>query len=253
MIQRAVRVQPQNRERYEEAVRLRAAGWSVGRVADALNLPTSTAWRWLDPEYNERQKQRSRDLKETYRGTCRECGGTTSGCNGPGRAAELCGDCSRQKQRDNKIWTRDTVLDAIRRFAAEHGRPPTAYEWLYRPGPGYPYVNSVMGSGNQPFAKWADAIQAAGFPRPGYGRRTRNEGGVDMAAHSRLGYVVLRDNEDGTWTLVLESDKHTPALALTDALNGHEPKTGERWVAVTRGYWQPRTVQPRTVYEFAKE
>lgn len=36
----------------------------------------------------------NRANKERYRGTCRECGASTSGANGPGSASELCCRCS---------------------------------------------------------------------------------------------------------------------------------------------------------------
>lgn len=53
--------------------------------------------------------------------------------------------------------TVDQILDAIRAFAAEHGRPPLAREWT---GPGSAQlVANRCGS-------WAQALEAAGFPRP---------------------------------------------------------------------------------------
>jgi hypothetical protein len=45
------------------------------------------------PAY-QRELAASRARKERYRGTCRNCGATTTGCDGPGSAPELCYRCA---------------------------------------------------------------------------------------------------------------------------------------------------------------
>jgi hypothetical protein len=45
------------------------------------------------PAY-QRELAASRALKERYRGTCRNCGAATTGCDGPGSARELCYRCA---------------------------------------------------------------------------------------------------------------------------------------------------------------
>jgi len=69
------------------------------------------------------------------------------------------------------------VIDAIQRFAAIHGRPPKARDWHTRdPVNNYPACSTVYRTNHPsnrsaPFACWADAIEAAGFPRPTRGSR----------------------------------------------------------------------------------
>lgn len=57
-------------------------------------------------------------------------------------------------------WTPDAIVAAIQADAAERGRPPSWIDWK-KAGPGHPAavtVDEVVG--------WANAIEAAGFPRP---------------------------------------------------------------------------------------
>ena len=72
-----------------------------------------------------------------------------------------------------KQWTRELIIDAIKRWAAKNGRPPKAEEWQRGASderPGYATVVKYCGS-------WPDAIRASGFEvarggaRPGAGRK----------------------------------------------------------------------------------
>lgn len=123
----------------------------------------------LDPDGSK-----TRVRKDSYGGTCVDCGARTDGSNGASLAPERCGSCSRAKQKAEKTWTRDAVISAIQRFAVEHGRPPTSIDWIHAdPDRGYPNRGSVYRTSTNPgcpFANWADAIEAAGFPRPPRGR-----------------------------------------------------------------------------------
>lgn len=60
-----------------------------------------------------------------------------------------------------RAWDRDDILDAIRRWDAEYGHPPTSTEWMRRVD-GYPTTTTVASR----FGSWANAIEQAGFPRP---------------------------------------------------------------------------------------
>jgi hypothetical protein len=55
-------------------------------------------------------------------------------------------------------WTPERVLSALRAFADEHGRPPTAGDWS-APGPHYPSRLVVR----KRFGCWNAALQAAGL------------------------------------------------------------------------------------------
>lgn len=90
--------------------------------------------------------------------------------------------------RPGRPWTQEEVVEAIRRFAAEHGRRPKSTDWA-RPKAergDYPHISSVARTRhhpNCPFDSWSDAIVAAGFPRPHHSgpkpwlRKKPNEGG----------------------------------------------------------------------------
>lgn len=66
-------------------------------------------------------------------------------------------------------WTADEVLDAIRAWAAEHGRPPTKTEWECPPR-GYPSSPTVR----RRFGTFRAGLQAAGYesPKPSWSRAT---------------------------------------------------------------------------------
>jgi hypothetical protein len=157
----------------QEAARaLRAQGTSYTKISVSLGVPIATVARWSNPEYAERQRVAARERKSLYGGRCVDCGRKTSHGNAryPG-PCKRCRDCRVACKHANKKWTTESVVAAIHRFAAEHGRPPTASEWMVAdPARGYPPASSVHeANGNNPsapFRYWADAIVAAGFPRP---------------------------------------------------------------------------------------
>lgn len=66
-------------------------------------------------------------------------------------------------------WTRETIIEAVQKFAAEHGRPPKADEWV-RSSLDHPTQSTVY----QRFGNWGDAIVAAGFERPVRGGKRGN-------------------------------------------------------------------------------
>jgi hypothetical protein len=45
----------------------------------------------------QRDLDRARERKESYRGICEKCGASTSCCDGPGKAKALCITCSNRK------------------------------------------------------------------------------------------------------------------------------------------------------------
>lgn len=153
------------------ASNLRAVGLSVREIATELEISRSYAADLLsDPD---RSKAKAR--RERYGGRCVDCGAKTDGSNGRRLAPKRCASCTARFLSDNRYWNQDRVLAAIRRFAAEHGRPPVATEWLTgkhgRKGDGYPHVPTVI----REFGSWAAAIEAAGFPRPSVGHNSRGK------------------------------------------------------------------------------
>jgi len=59
-------------------------------------------------------------------------------------------------------WTRDEITEAIQNHALQHGAPPTSTDWA-KAAPGRPSADLVK---RRFGGSWADAIVAAGFPRP---------------------------------------------------------------------------------------
>jgi Homing endonuclease associated repeat len=219
-------------------------GLPFAEIAKRLRLSRS----YTNALYHDPTGRDQRALKDTHAGTCVECGERTSGSNGRQGAPEYCERCSRAA---SKRWTRDTVIDAIQRFARDHGRAPTSGEWIGADTDrGYPPRTSVYRStstSTAPFKTWADAIEAAGFARPWFGRRTHQE---VFGMQERTGYVVLREVSADAWELIAERAETTQIAALNAALDGSEPSG--RWVAVPRRFWHPRTLQPRTIYDWAE-
>lgn len=149
-----------------EMLRLRDLGLPVHAIARELGVSRWSVLRALEPDRYHRQLARARALKEGYRGRCEECGASTSGCNGPGKAPRLCSGCSHQKQHAERHWTAEVILDGIRRYASEHGHPPVSTlssGQSLEPRPDYlPGLIPIF----REFGSWANAIEAAGFTRP---------------------------------------------------------------------------------------
>lgn len=149
-------------ERAAVALRLRAQGLTAAQIAARMGVSRSyAASLYRDPD-GRQEKSR----KDAYRGTCESCGARTHGSNGRSRAPRFCATCHGPSTR---IWTREAVIEAIQRWNREHGSPPYSDDWD-RSANGYPHRSSCYGPG-APFKKWADAIEAAGFPRPYSGTR----------------------------------------------------------------------------------
>lgn len=171
-------------ERVLVARHLRALGLTNREIGERLGVKRGTASAYLNDSDLAKQKER----RARYSRPCPECGKPMDGSGGVnGYRPERCDPCQRARQTAERMWTRESVIDAIQRFARLHGRPPAATEWLTRSDPvyGYPSAASVYGLGtkcgggrintNAPFAKWADAIEAAGFPRPRRGGYDRSD------------------------------------------------------------------------------
>lgn len=59
-----------------------------------------------------------------------------------------------------RAWTRGSIVEAVRRFARERGRPPKYTEWKHRdPGGRWPGAPTVVAH----FGSWGDAMAAAGL------------------------------------------------------------------------------------------
>ena len=148
-------------EKVAKAQRLRAEGLTIVQIAQRMGASRSAVSMWLcDPDLS-----RQRANRERYGGTCIDCGARTDGSNGRAAAPTRCLRCRSRYQHENARWTRDVIIEAIQRFAREHGRPPTATDWRRSGGADHPNTTVIL----HVFGRWADAIEAAGFPRPRVG------------------------------------------------------------------------------------
>jgi len=160
-------------QRYAEAARLQAKGLYAREIAAVMGVSES----YVCDLFHDPDGSKDRARKNSYGGTCVRCGSRTSGSNGRAKAPKICGACSRLRQHEQRYWTRERVIAAVQRWAAEYGRPPRSGEWSAgNPDRWWPTPSSVYrgsDSPGAPFAYWADAIEAAGFPRPLVGRYER--------------------------------------------------------------------------------
>lgn len=154
---------PSRANNAERVAQLRAEGLTQKEIGQQLGLSRSYVAELIaDPEGIA-----VRQRKASYSGTCETCGAETKS-DGTSRASRQCDPCSREAR---VIWTPEAVIDAINRFAAEHGRPPLVTDWTHAdPEKGFPNATSIYGPAAA-FPNWADAVEAAGFPRPRQGLR----------------------------------------------------------------------------------
>lgn len=150
---------------------LRAEGETHRAIAARLAISRSYAAA-LDADPDGSQ---ARARKDSYAGTCVDCGAATCGSFGPGKAPERCSDCAPAA---SAVWICDLIVARIREYADRYGRPPRAMDWnpalarqhgfddasdrFYTDGcwPSYLTVRDYFGSFNA-------AIAAAGYePRP---------------------------------------------------------------------------------------
>jgi hypothetical protein len=232
---------------------LRREGVIYREIAERLGISRSYASElWLDPDGSKASER-----KDSYGGVCIDCGAPTTGSYGRALAPERCNDCSLARQSADRHWTREAVLDAIKRFASAHGRPPTADEWSTAdPVNGYPPRTAVYSAGRKSsahFDKWADAIEAAGFERPrvgGYVRRPRNP--RKGRSQNVRDYIILELDDDGRWIQHEPVQSYSEALAIekyVESLGSVNGRAGHKFVAVSAARWIVRELQAVTSFK----
>lgn len=219
------------------AIDLRRRGWLISPIAEELGISRSYASGLiLDPT-----GAGDRARKDSYAGKCEICGHPTTGSDGPNTAPKRCVEHAILEHE--RRWNRASVIAAIQHWAAEHdGNPPKAEDFLYREGADrklYPSAGSVYGrtrkgnNGGSPFVYWADAIEAAGFPRPAVGHYVRTSRirarMSDAQAHAKQkpemnyryertahmrDYIILADSEDGVWNQFGPVKAHNETAAI---------------------------------------
>jgi DNA-binding CsgD family transcriptional regulator len=185
-------------EKIAKARQLRKTGKTYPAIAAELGVSKKTIRRWLNPAEAERDRVSARAMKEKYRGECEICGSPTNGCGGPGTAAKLCAACSSQRKHDERRWTPDTIYDALRRWAEEHGRQPHANDW-HKTGAYHPSTNTVL----REVGSWDQAIRNAGFESHKRQVGIETEEVVRLYVDEELGSYLIADRLGITPSAVL--------------------------------------------------
>lgn len=204
------------RERRVAEIRaLTEEGLNQTEIGARLGLSHKTVHQYLhDPTG-------AKTLARRMRGRCKDCG-TPIRSDQPGRGnPKRCGRCAAEASR---VWTRESVIDAIRLWASEHdGVPPVGVDWnktmaveYGRPAPDrerFPATNTVQDI----FGSWNAAIEAAGFePRPSFSK----SGGPGSLRPEVLAETV-RLREQGLTLTEIGRRQGVTATAIRHRLTSH--------------------------------
>jgi transposase len=192
-------------QRYREVQKLRSRGYTRAQIAAKLGISKSYVNDLLYDPTGEKCKAR----KDSYRGNCLECGRPTDGSNGAARAPAYC------KKHANTAyflyWTKSRIVAAIKEWAFIYGVPPVAPDWnrqvegspgQYVTGPRkghsvrrWPSIAAVQDR----FGSWANAIEAAGFPRPRRGHYRDESKRSEILTKYTADVIVewIREHADG--------------------------------------------------------
>jgi hypothetical protein len=169
---------------------LRSEGWNARQIGRHLGVSYATIYRWIDPDYEERQRAGARKRKLKYAGTCLTCGRSTTGCYGP-KSPEYCRRCwagspaGVAAAAGRTKWTREIIIARIQQWNRIYGSPPAINDWnpfgattalndheraaRFKNDERWPWFTLVV----QRFGTWNAAIEAAGFE----GRANHGGGG----------------------------------------------------------------------------
>lgn len=150
-------------EKVEQAQVLREQGLLLREIAERMGVAERTVSEWLSDPDGAKLKAR----RDSYRGTCVDCGARTNGSSGRD-APERCNHCFSTLRHEERYWTPDRVVEAIRAYVERHGRVPgAAPETPVAQRNGVPHSVVVA----REFGSWNAAIEAAGFEAVPRGRR----------------------------------------------------------------------------------
>lgn len=173
-------------QRSRRVATLREQKYTHEQIASMLGLSQSYVYDLIHDPTGEKTRRR----KDSYRGTCKTCGASTDGSNGPNQAPEY---CKKHAGRAHFMyWTESRIIAAIQEWDFIYNRPPIATDWngQVEGSPGqyvkgsrrnlsrrrWPSTNAVQ----RLFGSWANGIEAAGFLRPkmGYYRDESKRGAI---------------------------------------------------------------------------
>ena len=141
------------------ATELRKQGFLIRVIAVELGVPKSTVTRWLNPEFEKRERANARKRKygnDPQATKCPRCKRKKT------KRAKVCLRCARELQTIDRPWNRERVIEAIQRWAIEKGHAPVSGEWD-RSGKWHPAISSIVRGPHPVFGSWSEALTAAGF------------------------------------------------------------------------------------------
>lgn len=168
-------------ERLAQARQMRNEGQLLRQIAARFGVTPGAIHTWLvDPD-----GEIARARKDSYRGTCIDCGKPTDGSAGRNKGPTRCNPCQRTRSRkDGEAY----IIASIQEWAQLFGDPPSAVDWnrqlataqsapwriqryddTGRPWPSVPSAQYLFGS-------WSKAIGAAGYEPLKPGERRDPEG-----------------------------------------------------------------------------
>jgi hypothetical protein len=108
-------------DRVAQALALRQSGMSRAQIATELGVAVSTVASYLtDPDGADERRRKARG-----RGRCVVCGAPAKGRRTIAGAPDRCLQCTAAGRR---IWTRESVLEALSQWAEQTGKWPTSYD-----------------------------------------------------------------------------------------------------------------------------
>lgn len=152
-----------------QALRLRQRGLIYREIAKLVGVPRATVCQWCTDPTGERARAR----KQAYAGTCVDCGATTNGYDGPGRASERCIPCNGKHAHS---LTHQWIIDSFKEWVEMFGAPPSASDWNLSYARAHPYLHwkyeRSMATGRKwppvssvvnHFGSWNNALRELGY------------------------------------------------------------------------------------------
>jgi hypothetical protein len=141
----------------ERAVEMRAAGALMREIAAELEISTQYASDLIhDPD-----GAKAAARKRSYQRPCPDCGRMMTGSDGRGpNAPRRCVECQRRYDHDQRVWTPEVIIEAIRWAYSQLNRPLRTEDFHTQHVDGLPTWSALRREGFFPYT----ACDAAGVP-----------------------------------------------------------------------------------------
>ena len=120
----------------ETVHRLRDEGHNGMEISRMAGIAKQTVYEMMKSATVDDLRSLRRARKARYYGTCEVCGGHTNKGGNAAPPSTICQEC--------RTWPKDAIIEAIQRWADQHGGiPPTATEWRHSQD-GHPCSTAVI-------------------------------------------------------------------------------------------------------------